>query len=143
MVLDYISGWTGQVEIENQKFPDVRTARQFVQDSKKTVKCVVLHAVKQNALARSLETPVSNPDDVYKVTVKKYMTKPSTPDFDFMHRCNRDIPMPMSTMIGIVEKETPGMVYVKLHDTDKSGNIYWEGWIIKSAIIDKELICHS
>ena len=49
------------------------------------------------------------------ITVKQYMTQPSTPDFDFMKRWNNDIPMPMVTMVGTVEKETKGMVYMKLH----------------------------
>lgn len=58
-------------------------------------------------------------DDVYRFTVKTYMTKPSTPDFDLMARWNNDIPMPLCTMVGKVVKETKGMVYIDVHgDTD-------------------------
>ena len=128
----------------------------------------------------------------YRITVKKYMTKPSTPEFDFMDKWNHDIPMPLCTMIGTKEKETKGMVYMKLHadtrftkvmfcmkcgrpitnpvsqffgmgpecgghnyvnpfDTEEElqeavkqykqnvlSKIKWEGWIIKSAIIEEE-----
>ena len=49
------------------------------------------------------------------ITVKQYMTKPASPEFDFMARWNNNIPMPMVTMVGTVEKETKGMVYMKLH----------------------------
>jgi hypothetical protein len=52
---------------------------------------------------------------VKKITVKQYMTKKSTPDFDFMAKFNNDEPMPLRTMIGTVEKETRGMVYMNLH----------------------------
>ena len=43
------------------------------------------------------------------------MTRKSTPEFTFMKDWNNDIPMPLRTMIGTVEKETRGMVYMKLH----------------------------
>lgn len=58
---------------------------------------------------------------MYKITVKKYMTQKATPEFDFMAKWNNDIPMPLRTMVGTVEKETRGMVYMKLH-----GDIYAE-----------------
>ena len=53
-------------------------------------------------------------DKEFRVTVRKYMTKKSTPSFDFMARWNDDVPMPLMTMIGTIEKETPGMYYMHL-----------------------------
>lgn len=53
-------------------------------------------------------------DKEFRVTVRKYMTKQSTPSFDFMARWNDDVPMPLMTMIGTIEKETPGMYYMHL-----------------------------
>lgn len=50
-----------------------------------------------------------------KITVKPYMTKEATPEFDFMEKWNNNRPMPMRTMVGTVEKETKGMVYMHLH----------------------------
>lgn len=35
---------------------------------------------------------------LYDVTVKSYMTKPSTPEFDFMEKWNDNIPMPFRRM---------------------------------------------
>ena len=121
----------------------------------------------------------------YMITVKKYMTEKSSPGFDFMKKFNNDNPMPLRTMTGTIEKETRGMVYMKLHgqaeavvkcmrcgrtltnpvsqlygigpecitkipfimdfdinDVDgikkKLVDVVWEGWIIKSAIIERE-----
>lgn len=126
------------------------------------------------------------------ITVKQYMTKKATPEFDFMEKWNHNNPMPLRTMVGEVEKETRGMVYMKCHgeiyadkictcmkcgrpltnpvsqyfgigpECGQHGyvnpfdsveelqaavasykaeirNITWEGWIIKSAIIDSEI----
>lgn len=56
-----------------------------------------------------------------RITVKKYMTQKATPEFDFMARWNNNVPMPLRTMVGTVERETKGMVYMKLH-----GDIYAE-----------------
>ena len=66
----------------------------------------------------------------YKITVKKYMTEPSTSTFDFQDKWNDGKPMPLCTMQGEVIKETRGMYYMKL----KAGDISWAGWVIKSAI---------
>ena len=122
------------------------------------------------------------------------MTKKSSIDFDFMAKWNNDIPMPLRTMVGTVEKETPGRVYMKLHgditskvtqycmkcgkqitnpvsqffgmgpecgghhyvspfETEEElqaaiedyrrnylQRITWEGWIIKSAILEQEAL---
>ena len=53
--------------------------------------------------------------NIYKIEVKNYMMKKSTPEFDFMAKWNNDNPMPLKIMVGSVEKETRGMVYMKLH----------------------------
>jgi hypothetical protein len=66
----------------------------------------------------------------YKITVKKYMTEPSTPTFDFQDKWNDGKPMPLCTMQGKVTKETRGMYYMEL----KASDISWAGWVIKSAI---------
>ena len=59
---------------------------------------------------------IENSDDnkVYKIEVKQYMTKPASIDFDFMEKWNNNKPMPMRIMCGTMEKETRGMVYMKL-----------------------------
>ena len=126
----------------------------------------------------------------YRITVKSYMTKQASPEFDFMEKWNNNIPMPLMTMVGEKIKETRGMVYMELHGDitakitqtclrcgkpitnevskyfgmgpvcgghnytnpfsteeelasavgeyrKKLQNIKWEGWIIKSAIVEE------
>ena len=72
----------------------------------------------------------------YKITVKKYMTEPSTPNFDFQDRWNYGNPMPLCTMHGKVTKETRGMFHMELKEDD----ITWTGFVIKSAIKEWEEI---
>ena len=72
----------------------------------------------------------------YKITVKKYMTEPSTPNFDFQDRWNYGNPMPLCTMHGKVTKETRGMFHMELKEDD----ISWTGWVIKSSIKEWEEI---
>lgn len=50
----------------------------------------------------------------YKITVKKYMTEPSTSTFDFQDKWNNGNPMPLCIMQGEVLKETRGMYYMSL-----------------------------
>lgn len=54
-------------------------------------------------------------ETIHMITVKQYMTKPASPEFDFMSKWNNNIPMPLITMVGTVIKETRGMIYMKLH----------------------------
>ena len=70
----------------------------------------------------------------YKITVKKYMTEPSTANFDFQDKWNNGKPMPICIMQGEVIKETRGMYYMEL----KSDDISWTGWVIKSSIKEWE-----
>ena len=72
----------------------------------------------------------------YKITVKKYMTEPSTPNFDFQDKWNDGKPMPLCTMHGKVTKETRGMFHMELKEDD----ISWTGWVIKSSIKEWEEI---
>lgn len=60
-------------------------------------------------------TPVEQGEKEYRITVKKYMTEPATPRFDFMEKWNGNNPMPLRMMTGTIEKETRGMVYMHLH----------------------------
>lgn len=55
------------------------------------------------------------PQKQYKIKVKNYMTKPSTPTFDFHDKWNNGKPMPLCIMWGKIIKETRGMYYMNLH----------------------------
>lgn len=52
---------------------------------------------------------------VYLIKVRQYMTKESSPDFDFQSKWNNNVPMPFRIMQGRVLKETRGMVMMECH----------------------------
>jgi hypothetical protein len=52
---------------------------------------------------------------IQRVSVKQYMTKPASPEFDFMDKFNNGVPMPMRVMFGEVLQETKGMLKMRLH----------------------------
>ena len=51
----------------------------------------------------------------YRIKVRQYMTKNSSPAFDFMKKWNDDVPMPMRVMVGTILKETKGMYRMRLY----------------------------
>jgi len=59
-------------------------------------------------------TTKTNGEQLIEITVKKYMTQPASPGFDFMLKWNNNNPMPMVTMVGRVLEETKGMVKMEL-----------------------------
>lgn len=67
---------------------------------------------KENRERKSVDT---NDNAEYRITVRAYMTKKATEEFDFMAKMNNDIPMPLRTMVGRKIKETKGMEYWELH----------------------------
>jgi len=51
----------------------------------------------------------------YRIEVKPWMLKSSTPGYDFMAKWNNDIPMPLLVMYGTKIGESPKMTKFKLH----------------------------
>lgn len=184
MLEKLLKDWKGEISINDKHYTSVQDAtsvfKTLSDDSHILLRSNVKNAVQ--SVVDSVESKVQ-----YRITVKKYMTEKSVPGFDFMAKWNNDNSMPLRTMIGTIEKETRGMVYMKLHgqaepvikcmrcgrtltnevskmygigpecitkvpfimDLDindvegikkKLVDVTWEGWIIKSAIIEKEKI---
>lgn len=186
-MLTMLKDYKGKVEIDGKSYNTIQDAIKRFKSVDDTI-CIRLHSTHDNAVKTQ-----SDALQTHKITVKQYMTRKATPDFDFMKQWNNDIPMPLRTMIGTVEKETRGMVYMKLHGDltsektqrclacgriitnpvsqyfgmgpecgghnyvnpfysqeelkqavseyrKKLQNMTWEGWIIKSAIIEDEVI---
>ena len=179
MLEKLLKDWKGEILINDS----VVNASNFDFNTLSDDTHIILHANVKNALQNVVDG--LNNVTQYRVTVKKYMTQKSTPGFDFMTKWNNDNPMPLVTMVGTVEKETKGMVYMKLHgqaepvvrcmrcgrtltnpvsqlygigpecitkvpfimdldvnDVDgikkKLVDVVWEGWVIKSAITERE-----
>lgn len=182
MIEKLLKDWKGEISINDKRYTSVDACiSAFKQLSTDTH--IILHSNVKNASMSVVDT--LNEKIQYRVTVKKYMTEKSNPAFDFMAKFNNDNPMPLRTMTGTVEKETRGMIYMKLHgqaeavvkcmrcgrtltnpvsmkygigpecitkipfimnldmnDVDgikqKLVDVTWEGWIIRSSIIEKE-----
>lgn len=110
-MLSMLKDYKGTVEINGEKYDSVKHAiKRFKSDSD-----TVTIKLSSNSEKRNTEQKRALQSIVKKITVKQYMTEPSTKEFDFMKTWNNDIPMPLRTMVGTVEKETRGMVYMKLH----------------------------
>lgn len=85
---------------------------------------VVLNAVHQsrevvqlpvNDLQPIATAPEYKVGSKYKIKVRQYMTKPASPEFDFQDKFNDGVPMPFRVMVGIILKETRGMVQMACH----------------------------
>lgn len=177
-----LKDWKGEIDINDKHYTSIQDAESDFKRVSDEIH-IVLYSATKNAVQHTTAV-LETKSDEYKITVKKYMTEPSTPEFDFMKKWNNNIPMPLRTMTGTIEKETRGMVYMKLHGqaepvircmrcgrllTNPVSKLYgigpecmaklgfvriniedvetikkelvtivWEGWIIKSAIIEKE-----
>ena len=111
MVLSWLKDWNGVIEINGTTYENYSAIPSDLVLTDNVV--IVLHG-KQNVSERQR---MNDSDDniQYVLTVKQYMTKKATPEFDFMAKWNHDEPMPLRTMVGTKVKETRGMVYMKLH----------------------------
>jgi hypothetical protein len=115
MCWDELKNWKGSIVVNDVEYPSVEDARNSLANSVDTIDSIILYANKKNATERKITVVESVPNTLYRITVKQYMTKKSSPAFDFMKTWNNDMPMPLRTMVGTVEKETKGMVYMHLH----------------------------
>lgn len=113
MIKTIAENWEGKIEIDGQEYGsdtlfvgnntfDIATHIKLYPAQKKAVKT-------ENTMSKK------EASGEVVITVKPYMTKKATPEFDFMAKWNNDNPMPLRTMMGRKIKETPGMVYMELH----------------------------
>ena len=111
-MLSMLKDYKGSVEINGVKYDSISDAQNRFKSKSDviTIKLSSNHSERKREQIRANESIVQK-----KITVKQYMTRQATPEFDFMKVWNNDVPMPLRTMIGTVEKETRGMVYMKLH----------------------------
>lgn len=106
--LVHMFNWEGELEINGTRYKSVVDIPKDIQiDSDTTVLLIPKQTVSAGQNTQASDTE-------YRVTVRKYMTNKATPTFDFMAKWNNNVPMPLMTMIGTIEKETPGMYYMNL-----------------------------
>ena len=101
--------WKGTIEINGSQHTSIDDVRGAV-----SIHLIPNGFVKPEEEAKPYVMPVDE-DTVYVVKVKTWMTKPSTPEFNFMEKFNKDTPMPLRVMVGKVIKESPKMIYMQLH----------------------------
>ena len=106
MILEAIGSWKGKVIVDGTTYETLDEAKASVKKASK----IILQPF------RAKTTSIASVEDgkEYVISVRKYMTMPSSPEFDFHDRWNNGVPMPLRTMVGTIEKETKGMVYMKL-----------------------------
>ena len=103
---DITSGWSGTVLMNDKPFDG---------NASGAITLVFSKGITKEKEEPKKENSVIEATGTYRITVKPYMTKKATPEFDFMAKWNNDNPMPLMTMVGEKVKETKGMVYMELH----------------------------
>lgn len=99
---------------------------------------IVVNVRADNQAVAKTEVPKPNEGNKeveYRIQVKKWMTEPSSPSFDFMSKWNNNTPMPLVIMRGKIIDETPGMYKMKLSATaEPSSHCFKCGRAIKHPV---------
>lgn len=116
-MLNLIKNWQGTVEIDGEEYESVQDAIERFKGISDDIHIILKSSSKttSNETTERSEVKSTDSNTEYRITVKKYMTEPAAPSFDFMAKWNDNKPMPMRIMTGTVEKETRGMIYMNLH----------------------------
>lgn len=113
-MLTMLQNWQGPVEVNGIQYNSIREiSASMFSDGQISIK--LLRKQKPDVVDGGNRVTKSDKPTEYRITVKLYMTKKSEPGFDFMAKWNNDVPMPLRTMTGTIDKETRGMVHMKLH----------------------------
>jgi len=115
-MITMLKDWKGPVEVNGNSYTDITAAISNFKPGQGGI-CIKLCPKQSTGVNKADRQPISEINDVqeYRITVKKYMTEPASPEFDFMAKWNNDNPMPLRTMTGHILKETRGMVQMELH----------------------------
>lgn len=115
-MISMLKNWNGPVEINGEQFENITSVISQNKPLSGHI-CIKLHPMtvnRQDEADNARREADMKSSATYKVTVKQYMTRNASPEFDFMAKWNNDNPMPLRTMTGIKLKETRGMVYMQL-----------------------------
>lgn len=114
-MLSMLQAWQGAVEVNGKHYDNISLVSSDTLSSGDIhIKLYPVDAKQQATTGRQVPEVVMKSGEL-KITVKAYMTRKASPDFDFMAKWNNDVPMPLRTMQGTIEQETRGMVKMKLH----------------------------
>ena len=113
-MLTLLKNWKDPVEINGTLYDSINAVNLADIKILGEINIKLLHTEKIENRGNTSENKAIDVTE-YQITVKRYMTQKASATFDFMEKWNNNIPMPLRTMVGTVEKETRGMVYMKLH----------------------------
>ena len=113
-MLTLLKNWKGPVEVNGTLYDSINAVNLADIKTLGEINIKLLHTEKIENKGNTSENRAVDVTE-YQITVKRYMTQKASATFDFMEKWNNNIPMPLRTMVGTVEKETRGMVYMKLH----------------------------
>lgn len=108
-MIKQLANWNGKVNINGVEYQSIADVPTGITIGNGTVITLVPNFVTKTPVKPAFS------EVEHIITVRQYMTKKASPDFDFMAKWNNNVPMPMRTMVGTIVKETKGMVYMKLH----------------------------
>ena len=110
-MIKQLMGWSGKVVVNGTEYENIGSVpNDIVATTITLLPKVEYRRVKVEEVSDSTE---------HLITVKQWLTQPATPDFDYMERMNKNIPMPLRTMQGKILKETEKSVYMHLHGSIK------------------------
>ena len=117
-MLNLLEGYKGSLEVNGIMYSSVKAAVQALKGYEGEV-VINLNKAGNKQEQKEEKAPVNSLQEIegspiYKIKVRQYMIKPSTPEFDFHDKWNNGVPMPMRIMVGRKLKETRGMVQMEL-----------------------------
>lgn len=117
-MLTMLEDWKGDIEINGEHVADISRFKPILGQIHIKLWPKGKNAKMTRNTQRESENQQKDVDRTeYRITVRQYMTHKSTPEFDFMAKWNNDNPMPLRTMTGWIERETPGMYLMHLRGT--------------------------
>ncbi len=113
-MLNLLKDYKGAVEVNGQSFDSLDSALKGLKNFDGQLTIVLNKGAGDGISQASQQVEEAVGDKIYRIKVRQYMTKPSTPEFDFHDKWNNGNPMPMRIMVGKKLKETKGMVQMEL-----------------------------
>ena len=108
-MITMLKDWKGKIEVNDTLYDNVSTIENKALSGQIHIKLLSNNKNQNTTKIQSEESKE------VRITVKSYMTKKATSEFNFMEKWNNNTPMPLRTMQGKKIKSTPGMVYMELH----------------------------
>ena len=113
-MLNLLKDYKGAVEVNGQSFDSFDSALKVLKNFDGQLTIVLNKGAGERVSQASQQVEEVAGDKIYRIKVRQYMTRPSTPQFDFHDKWNNGNPMPMRIMVGKKLKETKGMVQMEL-----------------------------